>query len=388
MKDISVIRSQINEIDDQIISLLAKRRDIYKDVAEYKFQNGKQIKDEKREAEHLNKLIQQASKENLSVSLISKIYKEIFEDSCAWQLNYTHSLISSTNSMQYSIKVAFLGNAGTYSYLATQKYFKPFIDSIEEINCTSFNQIISSVENHEADFAVLPIENSSSGCINEVYDILQDTTVKIIGELTYPIEHCILAKSNINLSDITEVYAHPQPLYQCSNFLHDKLAHAKLIPCSSSSDAMQKALKQEDPNVVAIGCEESGAIYNLHPIARNIANQIAYISRFIVVSTMPIIVPEHIEAKTSITFTTEDKPGALVNVLKLFSMHNINLVKLQSRPCSPTQTNSGPWAETFYVDIIANVNTPLFAEVMNKLKESCGSIKILGCYPNEFKPRT
>lgn len=125
-------------------------------------------------------------------------------------------------------------------------------------------------------------------------------------------------------------------------------------------------------------------MYNEFAIYRNIANQKNNITRFIVISTNAVSVPSNVEAKTSITFTTENKPGALVKVLKLFSENNINMVKLQSRPRSPHAKNNCIWAETFYMDIIANADSALMHKVIRELKTVTGEIKILGCYPVEF----
>lgn len=387
MTDIIQIRNSINEIDNQILQLLAKRKKECLAVAEFKYTNARPIKDANRENEHLLQLINYGVSLGLSAQLIDNIYDQIFSDSVAIQIAYTHTLINTNGNFNRDIKVAFLGTAGTYSYLATYKYFQDISDHLIEKNCTSFQEIISAVENNEVDCALMPIENTSSGCINEVYDLLQDTTAKIIGELTYPIEHCILSIVDTDLSKIKKVFAHPQPLSQCSTWLHDKLPNAELIPCSSSSEAMERVKNLSSAEAVAIGCEESGRLYKEKPIYRNIANQQNNITRFIVISNNAVAVPANVDAKTSITFTTENKPGALVKVLKLFSDNNINMIKLQSRPRSPHAKNNSIWAETFYADIIANTDSALMHKVIRELKEVTGEIKILGCYPVEFSPK-
>jgi chorismate mutase / prephenate dehydratase len=384
MTDITIIRNNINDIDEQILQLLAKRKQQCLAVADFKYRNALPIKDSNRENEHLLELINKGQTLGLSSQLIDNIYDEIFSDSVALQMAHLQTLINTNGNYKRKIKVAFLGIAGTYSYLATYKFFHDISDHIIERNCNSFQEILCAVENNEVDCALMPIENTSSGCINEVYDLLQDTTAKIIGELTYPIEHCILAAKDTDQSKIKKVFAHPQPLSQCSNWLHDNLPNAELIPCSSSSEAMQKIQELANEESVAIGCEKSGKLYNEFAIYRNIANQKNNITRFIVISTNAVSVPSNVEAKTSITFTTENKPGALVKVLKLFSENNINMVKLQSRPRSPHAKNNCIWAETFYMDIIANADSALMHKVIRELKTVTGEIKILGCYPVEF----
>lgn len=380
--DINEIRNNINSIDSQLIDLLQQRKELCLKVGEFKYRNAKAVKDQAREDEHLNSLTKLALEKGLSAELISSVFKAIYKNSVALQISYIHALTNSLGNLNKPLKVAFLGNTGTYSYLATYKFFHAIKNNILEKNCSSFQEIMSSVENNEVDCAVVPIENTSSGCINEVYDLLQDVNVQIVGELTYNIEHCILATSKIELQNITEVYAHPQPLSQCSNWLSSHLPNAKLIPCSSSSEAMKIVQSKNLPNCVAIGCKEAGEIYSLIDIVTNIANQKNNVTRFIVISSHSIDVPLATLSKTSIIFTTENKPGSLVKVLNIFNQHNINMVKIQSRPRSPNDPNHDSiWAETFYVDLIANTNSDIMQTVIKELEKVTGKVKILGCYP-------
>lgn len=380
-KDISQIRTDINDIDDKLLELLSRRTQLILDVANFKYHNDKKVKDEQREEAHLNSLMTKASELGVSPKLINEIYTAIYDDSCSKQLSYINAM-RAKNNQESDLKVAFLGEKGTYSYLATYKYFHAYKEHIIEKNCTSFNEIVAAVENNEVDCALLPIENTSSGCINEVYDLLQDAKIKIIGELTYPIEHCILSKNkNIDLANVKTVYGHAQPISQCSTWLNKNFKDVKIIPVSSSSEAMTKAYEDTTGTVVAIGCEESGLIYNLNAIQKNIANQKHNITRFIVVGKQEICVPNDALAKTSIIFSTENKPGALVNVLNVFSKHNINICKLQSRPRSPNDTkNNAIWAETFYADIQINTNSILMQNILKELQSFTGFVKILGCY--------
>lgn len=385
MLDISEIRKSINSIDDQILALLSERTKLYKDVAQFKFNNGKNITDNSRENAHLHDLMLKAEKLSVNPELVSNIYDKIFEDSRAHQNSYIKSLITENKTYSNHLTIAFLGEEGTYSYLASYKYFNYIVDKVTEKHCKSFQEIVDSVENNEADFALLPIENSSSGCINEVYDILQETNTKIVGELTYPIEHCLLSSCPTDLSQVTQIFAHPQPLSQCANFIKEKLPNAKLVNCTSSSDAMKKVKALNSPNAVAIGCKEAGELYELAPIASKIANQKYNITRFIVINKNSISVPSHIPAKTSIIFTAPNIPGSLVKVLQLFSSRNINVVKIQSRPLSSSLKEHMPWDENFYADIHENISSPTLIEALNELKEISSYVRVLGCYPREIK---
>lgn len=384
MKDIQTLRQNINEIDLQLIELLTKRKQVCLDIAEYKFHNGRAITDKTRERNHLDELMHIAQKQELSAELIRNIFTQIFEDSVALQNSYTYVLANiNPKQIAHNVKVACLGPDGSYSYLATNKYFKSIKNKLNIQSCSSFNEIIEAVEQGSATFGVMPIENTSSGCINEVYDLLQDTKVKIVGELTYNIEHCILTFGNTNLNSIKTIYTHPQPATQCSIWLNEHLPNVTIKTTTASSAAIREVATLKDQSVAAIGSSETGSMFGLTAIASGIANQKHNVTRFIVISLSKITVSEATPAKTSITFTTENKPGSLAKVLDIFSRHNINIVKLQSRPRSPNAASDSIWAETFYADICINTASPLMQHILLDLDKVTGSVKVLGCYPSE-----
>ncbi|MBN7827862.1 prephenate dehydratase domain-containing protein, partial [Bowmanella dokdonensis] len=142
------------------------------------------------------------------------------------------------------------------------------------------------VETGEADYAVLPIENTSSGSINEVFDVLQHTSLSIIGELTHPVEHALLVACDTDISKLKTLYAHPQVFSQCSHFLAE-LGNIEVKPTDSTSAAMLKVSEMQDPSIAAIGSAPGGALYGLTPIKSNLANQKENHSRFIVVARKP-----------------------------------------------------------------------------------------------------
>lgn len=383
MNTISEVRCSINEIDSEILRLLAKRKELDIKMADLKYSQGLPVRETRENEQSMQKLMDAGMELNLSPDLVDSVFRTVFANSLSQQISYIQGIVGINHQLNRKLKVSFLGNVGTYSYLATYKYFNSICDYIQPKNCTTFDDIISAVETGECDCGVLPIENTSSGCINEVYDLLQKSNVKIIGELTYPIEHTILVKQDTDLSKIKTLYAHPQPFSQCSDWLHANLPDVELKACSSSSEAMDTVRKLDRDDCAAIGCREAGALYSLKAIHGNIANQKRNITRFIVISMSNIIVPPDIEAKTSITFTTENTPGSLVRVLNVFSSHNINVVKLQSRPRIQNNLDNEPrgvWDETFYADILINVNTPLMTGLMAELRQVTGSIRVLGCY--------
>ncbi|MGN1394157.1 MAG: prephenate dehydratase domain-containing protein [Succinivibrionaceae bacterium] len=381
MTDIVQIRNKINEIDNEIIELLAEREKAILQVAEYKYDNGIPVKDKEREEAHLKEMLDRAVQKGVSTQLVADLVNSIYKTSVAKQISYINGLYCTKGLGNNDIKVSFLGNKGTYSHLATYKYFSAFKNKIIERNCKSFDEIVNAVENEEVTCGIIPIENTSSGCINEVYDILQDAKVYIIGELTLPIDHCLLTAVPTDLSQIEEVYSHPQPISQCLIWLHNNLPNVKFKACSSTAEAMEIVENLQSPKVVAIGSEMGGEIFNEKPLYRNIANQKVNVTRFIVIGKSKIIVPENVIAKTTLIFTTENKPGSLVKVLSIFSKNNINISKLQSRPRSPSSLERNTiWAETFYIDIMVNSESLLMQNILLELKEVTGYVRVLGCY--------
>ena len=233
------IRLRLNDLDDELLSLLSERRKLSIEVAKSKVETSKPVRDAVREQQLLVKLINNGKdKYELDAQYITKLFHTIIEDSVLLQQSYLQNL-ANPQSRKPLARVAFLGSKGSYSHLASREYFSRKNMELIELNCNHFKEVASTVESGHADYGVLPIENTSSGSINEVYDLLQHTTLYIVGELSQPIEHCLVAKNDIRLEDIKTLYSHPQPHQQCSEFL-SRLKGVSLESCASTADAMKK----------------------------------------------------------------------------------------------------------------------------------------------------
>ena len=214
------IRLRLNELDDNLLQLLSERRKLSIEVAKSKVQTSKPVRDAAREQQLLVKLINNGKdKYELDAPYITKIFQTIIEDSVLLQQVYLQNLANPDQSRKPVARVAFLGAKGSYSHLASRDYFSRKNTELVELNCDQFKEVIKTVESGHADYGVLPIENTSSGSINEVFDLLQHTTLHIVGEITQPIEHCLVATKEIRLENIKTLYSHPQPHQQCSEFL-------------------------------------------------------------------------------------------------------------------------------------------------------------------------
>lgn len=374
--DLNKIREKITLLDQQLLTLFAERRALTLNVAKSKAHLIRPVRDQQREQELLIRLITQGKKLGLDAHYVTRVFQTIIEDSVLNQQAYLQTL-ANPNIQEPAVSVAFLGDKGSYSYLASHRYFSRRAAKIIESGCQSFAEIMQQVESGSVDYGMLPIENTSSGSINEVYDVLQHTNLSIVGEITQPIEHCLLTAVNTKLNKIKTIYAHGQPFAQCSNFL-DKQSDIRIEYCESTADAMAKVYQLQDDSVAVIGSEEGGNLYQLQALEKQIANQIENHSRFILVARKPIEVAEQIPAKTTLIIATGQKPGALVECLLVLKNKGINMCKLESRPIQ-----GRPWEEMFYVDVEANLKHLTLQEAISQITEQTNFIKILGCYPIE-----
>jgi len=369
------LRDKISALDVKLLALLAERRELAVEVGKAKFSSHRPVRDIDRERDLLERLITLGKEQHLDAHYITRLFQLIIEDSVLTQQALLQQHLNKTNP--HSARVAFLGPKGSYSHLAARQYAARHFEEFIESGCPKFADIFNQVETGQADYAVVPIENTSSGAINDVYDLLQHTSLAIVGELTIPIDHCVLVSGSTDLSQIETVYSHPQPFQQCSQFLN-RYPYWKIEYTESTSAAMDKVAQTHSPQVAALGSEAGGALYGLQVLERNLANQTQNITRFIVLARKAIEVSDQVPAKTTLLMATGQQAGALVEALLVLRNHHLIMTRLESRPIY-----GNPWEEMFYLDIQANLHS---AEMQKALKELTGitrSLKVLGCYPSE-----
>ncbi|EOS94115.1 bifunctional chorismate mutase/prephenate dehydratase [Erwinia tracheiphila] len=369
------LRQKISTLDAELIGLLASRRKLALEVAKTKMATHKPIRDIEREHELLEDLVIKAKTHELDAYYITRLFQLIIEDSVLTQQALLQKNLNRTDT--HTVRIAFLGPIGSYSHLACRYYGSRHFDNIIESGCLNFRDIFSKVETGQADYAVLPIENTSSGSINEVYDLLQQTSLSIVGELTIAIDHCVLVSGSTHLQQIDTVYSHPQPFQQCSQFIH-RYPHWKIEYTESTAAAMEKVAALNSSKVAALGSEAGGKLYGLQVIERNLANQQQNYTRFIVLARKPVEVTIQAPAKTTLIMATGQQAGALVEALLVLRQHNLPMSKLESRPI-----NGNPWEEMFYIDFQGNLRSETVQQAVRELATMTRSLKVLGCYPSE-----
>ena len=370
-----VLRERISALDLKLLALLAERRELAIEVGKTKLHSHRPIRDKERERDLLDALIAAAKPYDLDGFYVTRLFQLIIEDSVLTQQALLQHQLNPIS--QHAARIAFLGPKGSYSHLAARQYAARHFDRLIECGCQKFQDIFAQVETGQADYAILPIENTSSGSINEVYDLLQHTSLSIVGELTNPIDHCVLVAGDSDLSQIETVYSHPQPFQQCSQFLN-RFPHWKIEYTESTAAAMEKVAKLNSPKVAALGSEAGGALYGLQVLEHNLANQQQNITRFIVLARKAIDVSEQVPAKTTLIMATGQQSGALVEALLVLRDNGIIMTKLESRPI-----NGNPWEEMFYIDVQANLRADAMQKALRDLAPITRSLKVLGCYPSD-----
>lgn len=374
------IRDGINQVDGQLLQLLAQRRSFTLEMGRFKDQSGSSLRDQEREENVLKKLITDGEELGLDQYFITNLYHTIFEDSIRGQERYL-TASANTSSDSSELRVTFEGNTGSYSFIAAKQHFPSNSHKLIHIPSDSFREAIARVEDGKADIAILPIENTTSGGINEVYDLLLHTTLSIIGEELVTVDHCLLGHQNAQIGDINKIYAHPQGIAQCGHFL------AGLENCEfvyvETSEALRRIQDATIPNAAAIAGRQAAKQYRLSIIEPDIANQTENFTRFLVASRKARKVPSQISAKVSLVISTAQRPGSLVEALSLFQEREINMVKLESRPII-----GNPWEEMFYIDLEGNLADPKVADLLEELGQATRFLKVLGCYPTRSLAKT
>ncbi|PIQ11267.1 MAG: 3-deoxy-D-arabinoheptulosonate-7-phosphate synthase [Ignavibacteriales bacterium CG18_big_fil_WC_8_21_14_2_50_31_20] len=378
---IEELRKKINLVDANLIDLLAQRRELSKNVIKDKNVNNNPIRDEKREEELLNRLVDLGKEKGVDQHFITKVFYEIIEDSI--RLQQSHVLNPSKESDKNKrLTIAIQGIEGAYSYLASQKYFAYSNRELEFVSKKLFSEVVESVEKGESDYAVLPIENTTSGGINEVYDLLLHTTLSIVGEETFQVKHCLVATEDVSIHKIKKIYAHYQAAAQCSDFLA-KIPNARIEYFADTAMSVQKISEEKNPEFAAIASEEAAKLFNVNIIRKGISNQEENHTRFLIVSRNRIKVDNRLPAKTSLVMATSHSPGSLVKALSVFDAYKINLTKLESRPII-----GNPWEEMFYVDFEGNTEDENVQNMLDDLGPYLRFFKVLGSYPSQVVKKT
>lgn len=374
--ELETLRKQIDEIDGQLTALFEKRMEIAGEVAHYKQKNNLPILDSARERSKLIELSNKTSKE--FSDYITILYSLLFELSRSYQgkliNNDTPLKQKILNAIENTEKVfpqnaivACQGVEGAYSQIACEKIFN--LPDIMYFN--NFENVFSAINSGMCKYGILPLENSTAGSVNAIYDLMMKYNFNIVRSVRLKVSHNLLAKKGVNIKDIKEIFTHEQAVNQCEAFLN-KL-NVKVTICENTAVAAKMVADSDRNDVAAISSSLCAKLYNLDCLAESIQDNSNNYTRFICISKNLEIYPG--ADKTSIMLVLPHKPGSLYNILARFYALSINLIKLESRPLPDSN-----FEFMFYFDLNTPVYSQQFIQLICELQATCDNFKYLGSY--------
>lgn len=366
------IRAAITDLDRELVDLIAKRGDLVEEILKAKAESGLPVRDREREQSVLKGAIERGKSQGVPPELIEALFHGLFEASIQRQRTRFDGMRDEDLN---EATVAYLGGPGSYSHIAAQRIFERRNASVVPAPKRDFIGIFRAVESGEVDYGVIPIENTTTGSINEVYDLLLAGRAKIAGEFLLRVDHCLIGRSS-GLGRVTRVYGHPQALAQSRRWL---AGHPEIEShmASSSTRALERLLEDDDTAGVIAGAD-AARLFGFDVLEHGVGDHEQNITRFIVIARELKKPTREVECKTSMMFTTRDTPGALVDALMGFRDGGINLVKLESRPIP-----GNPWEEMFIMDVEGHIDDKIIIDAMTVLEEHTREIKHLGCYASD-----
>ena len=375
--DLNDLRTEIDQIDDQLVRLFCQRMDVSAKVADYKRENNLPIFHPGRERAVLQKVAEKAGPEMADYTRV--LYSMLFELSRSYQSKRNGELSMLYKEISESIDrtpklfpqtpiVACQGVEGAYSQIACEKIFKsPFI-----LYFKNFEGVFTAIEQGMCQYGILPIENSTAGSVTKVYDLMIRHNFSIVRTFRLKVDHNLLANPGAKLSDIKTIYSHEQAINQCGDFLHS-LPGVNVIPVANTALAAEMVAKSGQKDIGALSSRSCAELYGLTCLAASVQDKGNNRTRFICISKNLEIYPG--SDKTSIMMVLPHKPGALYKVLaRLFTL-GINVTKLESRPIPDRE-----FEFMFYFDLETSIYSEEFIQLMCELGDLCEEFKYLGSY--------
>lgn len=379
--DLSHLRDQIDSVDRQIIALLAERNRIVEAVALAKLEAASPFRDREREERLLVRLREHATSAGVDPHQVERLYRVVMDMSVA------HQEATVRRRTDAPLRVAYQGVEGSYSHLTAQRRFGGREGGALLTGFDTFRQAGDAVVHGAADLALLPIENTTAGSINETYDLFiasasgagADRLLHITGEVVSAIEHCLLALPGVGFDELRTVSSHPQALAQCQGFF---AAHPQLSakPAIDTAGAARRVAELGDRTHAAVASAAAAATYGLAVLITGIQTSSANATRFVEIALRPAPVPADARAKTSLVVALADRPGALGEILLRFASHGLSLTKLESRPIP-----DAPFTYRFYVDVLGHAASAPFQQALAEVAGLTTELRILGTYVSEAR---
>ncbi|MCC8162416.1 MAG: chorismate mutase [Lachnospiraceae bacterium] len=376
MEDLQKLRGEIDEIDREMVKLFERRMDVCREVAQYKIANGKKVLDRAREQEKLQTLgalthndfnrhgVQELFQQLMAMSRKLQ-YQLLAEEGVSGSLPFT--CVEKIDRRH--CRVVYQGVEGAYQQRAAFNYFG---EDVSIFHMPTWRECMEAIKEGLADYAMLPIENSSAGDVHDMYDLLEEYDNYIVGEEILKIDHALLGVPGSCLSDIETVYSHPQALMQCSVFLN-KHPKWRQISLQNTAFAAQKVAEEKDPSQAAIASPDAARLYGLDVLQQPINHDRFNSTRFIVITNRKMY--EADAKKVSICFELPHTSGSLYNILSHIIYNDLNMCKIEFRPIPERN-----WEYHFFVDFYGNLNDSAVKNAIRGIMEEAVNFKILGNY--------
>ncbi len=375
MRDLQELRVEIDRIDRELVSLFEERMGISKEVAEYKIATGKKILDKERENQKID-AVKALAHNDFNRHGVEELYKQIMGISRKLQYQLMEEkalgrlpLIQVDKLEKEQVRVVYQGVEGAY---AQQAMFAFFGEGVDHFHVETWRDAMDAIAEGMADYAVLPIENSTAGIVNDSYDLLEEYDNYIVGEQIISVQHALLGTPDAEISDIRTVYSHPQGLMQCKKYLEEH-RDWRQIGVLNTAVAAQKVAEEKDKSQAAIASMLAAKQQGLKVLEQGINRSENNSTRFLIVTNQPIYSKD--ARKVSICFEVTHESGCLYNVLSHFIFNNLNMCRIESRPI-PNRN----WEYHFFVDFEGNLSDSAVKNALRGIREEALNLKILGNY--------
>lgn len=369
MKDLEQCRREIDEIDQQLIKLFEQRMAVSKDVVTYKLAHNMEIFQPQREKAVIEKNVNRIVDKHLEIYARNFI-QDVMDVGKSYQATFIPLQDTDTlaKPKDKNIKVGYAGVPGAFAHQALLEYF----GNVDNINYEHFQDVYEALKNDEIDYGIVPLENSSTGAINDNYDLVRDYDFYIVGEHSINISQHLLGFKGTKIEELENVYSHPQGILQSSTFLKN---YPNIKPQSFSNTAAAAKFVSESKNqhFGAIASKIAAKLYGLEILKENIHDEQSNNTRFIIFSKQ---LEDHEKTdRVSIVFTLQHKVGALYSILKVIKDHQINLSRIESRPIKDKH-----WQYYFYIDFEGSLHDDNVRLALERLKTNCLTLRVIGNY--------
>lgn len=375
-QDLTELRSRIDQIDREIVRLYEERMEVTDQVGEFKIRTGRKVYDKDRERAKIE-TVRGLAHSDFTRKGVAELFSQLMSMSRKRQFAMLEEagmpgrtpFIEIDNLDRENIRVVFQGEEGAYSHAAMAAYFG---EEVNSFHVPKFRDAMEAIAEGSADYAVLPIENSTAGIVTDNFDLLVDFENYIVAEQIVPVEHVLMAVPGTKIEDIRRVISHPQALSQCEGLFQE---HREWEPVAYGNTALaaKKVAKEEKTDQAAIGSAFAARRFGLEVLLDHVNDQEANATRFMIVTNQRVFVKN--AGKISICFELPHTSGTLYNVLSNFIFNDVNMTHIESRPI-PGRS----WEYRFFIDFEGNLNEPGVRNALRGIREEAINMKILGNY--------